>query len=62
MADEHIDEGIGRIKQAAAGSLTGDQSLKNEGKTGQAKASLKDRFDKAADNAKDLLNRNKSLN
>ncbi len=58
MADKHADEGKGRIKEAA-GSLTGDDSLKNEGKTDQAKASLKDNVDKAADKAKDLLNRNK---
>jgi uncharacterized protein YjbJ (UPF0337 family) len=48
MADKHIDEGKGRIKQAA-GSLTDDQSLKNEGKVDQAKASIKDKVDKVAD-------------
>jgi len=58
MTDKHADEGKGRIKEAA-GSLTGDDRLKNEGKTDQAKASLKDNVDKAADKAKDLLNRNK---
>jgi uncharacterized protein YjbJ (UPF0337 family) len=30
MADKHVDDGEGRIKQAA-GSLTDDKSLKNEG-------------------------------
>ena len=34
MADKHVDEGKGRIKEAA-GSLTGDRSLKNEGKVDQ---------------------------
>jgi uncharacterized protein YjbJ (UPF0337 family) len=48
MADKHIDEGKGRVKEAA-GSLTDDKSLKNEGKVDQAKASVKDKVDKAAD-------------
>jgi uncharacterized protein YjbJ (UPF0337 family) len=48
MADKHIDEGKGRVKEAA-GSLTGDRSMKNEGKVDQAKASVKDTVDKAAD-------------
>lgn len=48
MADKHIDEGKGRLKQAA-GSLTDDRSLKNEGKADQAKATVKDEVDKVAD-------------
>jgi uncharacterized protein YjbJ (UPF0337 family) len=48
MADKHVDEGKGRIKEAA-GSLTGDQSLKNEGRVDQAKSSVKDKVDKVAD-------------
>ena len=48
MADKHIDEGKGRLKQAA-GSLTDDQSLKNEGKADQAKATVKDEVDKVVD-------------
>ena len=48
MADKHIDEGKGRVKEAA-GSLTDDKSLKNEGKVDQAKASVKDKVDKVAD-------------
>ena len=48
MADKHVDEGKGRVKEAA-GSLTGDRSLKNEGKADQAKATVKDKVDKAAD-------------
>lgn len=58
MADKNVDEGKGRIKEAA-GSLTGDDSLKNEGKADQAKASVKDSVDKVADKAKDLLDRDK---
>jgi uncharacterized protein YjbJ (UPF0337 family) len=48
MADKHIDEGKGRLKQAA-GSLTDDQRLKNEGKGDQAKATVKDKVDKVID-------------
>ena len=50
MADKHIDEGKGRLKQAA-GSLTDDRSLKNEGKADQAKATAKDKdkVDKVVD-------------
>ncbi len=48
MADKHVDEGKGRIKEAA-GSLTGDRSLKNEGKVDQGKATVKDKVDKVAD-------------
>ena len=58
MADKNVDEGKGRIKEAA-GSLTGDDSLKNEGKADQTKASVKDSVDKVADKAKDLLDRDK---
>lgn len=54
MSDKHIDEAKGRIKEAA-GSLTDDDNLKNEGKTDQAKASLKDTADKLADKAKNAL-------
>ena len=48
MADKHVDEGKGRIKQAAA-SLTNDRGLRNEGKVDRGKATLKDKVDKAAD-------------
>jgi uncharacterized protein YjbJ (UPF0337 family) len=48
MADKHIDEGKGRVKEAA-GSLTDDKSLKNEGRVDRAKASIKDKVDKAGD-------------
>jgi uncharacterized protein YjbJ (UPF0337 family) len=51
---KNVDEGKGRLKEAA-GSLTGDQDLKHEGKADQAKASVKDKVDKAADKVKDLL-------
>jgi uncharacterized protein YjbJ (UPF0337 family) len=48
MSDKHADEAKGRIKEAA-GSLTGDSDLKNEGKVDQAKSSVKDGVDKVAD-------------
>jgi len=48
MSDKNIDEGKGRLKEAA-GSLTGDDSLKNEGKVDQAKSTVKDGVDKVAD-------------
>jgi uncharacterized protein YjbJ (UPF0337 family) len=58
MTDKKIDEGMGRVKEAA-GSLTGNDDLKNEGKTDRAASSAKDKVDKAADAAKDLLGRDK---
>ena len=48
MADRHVDEGKGRVKEAA-GSLTGDRGLKNEGKVDRGKATIKDKIDKVAD-------------
>ena len=48
MTDKHVDKTKGRLKEAA-GSLTGDRSLKNEGKADQAKAKVKDTVDKVAD-------------
>jgi uncharacterized protein YjbJ (UPF0337 family) len=48
MTDKHVDEVTGRVKEAA-GSLTGDKDLKNEGKVDQAKSSVKDTVDKVAD-------------
>jgi uncharacterized protein YjbJ (UPF0337 family) len=48
MTDKNVDEAKGRVKEAA-GSLTGDKDLKNEGKVDQAKSSVKDAVDKVAD-------------
>jgi uncharacterized protein YjbJ (UPF0337 family) len=56
MSDKHTDEGKGRLKEAA-GSLTGDDDLKNEGKADQAKASVKDKVDRAAEKVKGALDR-----
>ena len=48
MTDKHVDKGKGRMKEAA-GSLTGDSHLKNEGRADQAKAKVKDTVDKVGD-------------
>ena len=56
--DKNVDEGKGRLKEAA-GSLTGDQDLKHEGKADQAKASVKDEIDRAAEKVKDVLDRDR---
>ena len=48
MDNKHVDEGKGRLKEAA-GSLTDDRQLKNEGKVDRGKATLKDKVDKVAD-------------
>jgi uncharacterized protein YjbJ (UPF0337 family) len=54
--DKNLDEGKGRLKEAA-GSLTDDDDLKNEGKVDRAKASAKDKIDRVADRAKEALHR-----
>jgi uncharacterized protein YjbJ (UPF0337 family) len=56
--DKNVDEGAGRLKEAA-GSLLDDDELKNEGKTDRAKASVKDKIDQAADKAKEVLDRDR---
>ena len=48
------DKAKGRIKEAA-GALTGDRKLKNEGKIDQAAGSVKDAVGKVADKAKRAL-------
>lgn len=44
----------GRAKEAA-GAVTDNDDLKNEGKMDQAKASIKDKIDNVADKVKDKL-------
>ncbi len=51
----NVDEGKGRLKEAA-GDLTGDQDLKNEGKVDKATGSIKDKVSDAADKLKDVAN------
>jgi uncharacterized protein YjbJ (UPF0337 family) len=48
MTDKHIDKAKGRVKEAA-GALTGDRHLQNEGRVDQAKGSAKNAIDKIAD-------------
>ena len=50
----NADEARGRVKEAA-GDLTGDKSLKNEGKADRAAGKTKDAVDKGADKVKDVL-------
>ena len=55
MADGDKDELKGRAKEAG-GALTGDDSLKNEGKVDRATGSVKDAVGGAADKVKDAVN------
>jgi uncharacterized protein YjbJ (UPF0337 family) len=48
MTDKHIDKAMGRVKEAA-GALTGNRRLKNEGQDDQAKSSVKNAADKLVD-------------
>jgi uncharacterized protein YjbJ (UPF0337 family) len=50
------DDLKGRAKEAA-GDLTDNQDLKNEGKTDRAAGKVKEGVDKAADKVKDALGR-----
>jgi len=58
MGDGDKDEAKGRVKEAA-GDLTGDDSLKNEGKVDRASGSVKDKVGDAADKVKDTIRRDK---
>jgi uncharacterized protein YjbJ (UPF0337 family) len=49
------DDMKGRTKEAA-GSLTGDRSLKNEGKVDRASGKVKDAADSVSDKVKDAVN------
>jgi uncharacterized protein YjbJ (UPF0337 family) len=54
MSDGTMDEAKGRVKEAA-GDLTGNQDLKDEGKVDRASGKVKDAVGGVADKAKDLL-------
>jgi uncharacterized protein YjbJ (UPF0337 family) len=58
MSDEvrNTDDAKGRVKEAA-GNLTGDKDLKNEGKVDQAGGKAKDGIEKLTDRVKDVLHR-----
>lgn len=53
--EEKIDEAKGRVKEAA-GDLTDDDRLKDEGKVDKASASIKEKVDDVADKVKDAVN------
>jgi uncharacterized protein YjbJ (UPF0337 family) len=56
MADDGtMDDAKGRVKEAA-GDLTNDDSLKNEGKVDRATGGVKDAVGGAADKVKDVVN------
>ncbi len=57
MSDGTIDDAKGRIKEAA-GDLTDDKGLKNEGKVDQAAGAVKDKVGDAAGAVKDAVNPN----
>ncbi len=52
----NTDDAKGRVKEAA-GNLTGDDDLKNEGKVDQAAGTVKDKVGDAADKVKDTVTR-----
>ena len=58
MSDDvrNTDDAKGRVKEAA-GSLTGDDDLKREGKVDQGTGKVKDGVEKVADKVKDALKR-----
>ena len=51
-----MDDLKGRAKEAA-GDLTNDRDLKNEGKLDQVKSKVKDKTDDAIDKVKDAVTR-----
>ena len=54
MADEKLDQGKGRVKEAA-GDLSGDQDLKNEGKVDRTSGTVNEKVGDAADKVKDAV-------
>jgi uncharacterized protein YjbJ (UPF0337 family) len=55
MGDGKFDEMKGRVKEAA-GDLTDDEDLENEGKVDRAGGTVKDKIGKATDKVKDAIN------
>jgi uncharacterized protein YjbJ (UPF0337 family) len=56
--DGKIDEAKGRVKQAA-GDLTDNDSLRDEGRVDRAAGSVKDKVGDVADKIKDVVNPDK---
>jgi uncharacterized protein YjbJ (UPF0337 family) len=57
MSGGTIDDAKGRVKQAA-GDITDDDSLKNEGRVDKATGKVKDAVEGASDKVKDVVNPN----
>ena len=55
MGDGTSDDIKGRVKEAG-GALTGDDSLKREGKVDQGVGTVKDKIGDAGDKIKDVVN------
>ena len=55
MGDGAVDKTKGNLKEAG-GDLTGDDSLKREGKVDKATGKVKDAIGGASDKAKDVAN------
>jgi uncharacterized protein YjbJ (UPF0337 family) len=55
MGDGTMDDAKGRVKEAA-GDLTDNDSLKNEGKVDKTVGSVKDKIGDAGDAVKDVVN------
>jgi uncharacterized protein YjbJ (UPF0337 family) len=55
MGDGGMDDAKGRVKEAA-GDLTDNDSLKNEGKVDKATGAVKDKIGDAGDAVKDVVN------
>jgi uncharacterized protein YjbJ (UPF0337 family) len=55
-ADGKMDDYKGRAKEAA-GDLTGDRDLQNEGKVDRTSGSMKNKVGQAADKVKGLFNK-----
>ncbi|MDW5594581.1 CsbD family protein [Conexibacter stalactiti] len=58
MDDGTFDKAKGDVKKAA-GELTDDQDLKNEGRVDKAEGGIKGKIDEAADKLKHALHRDK---
>ena len=52
----NLDNAKGRVKEAA-GDISGDKDLENEGKVDQVVGDVKEKFGNAADKVKDALHK-----
>lgn len=57
-APKNVDDAKGRVKDAA-GSLTGDDELKQEGKVDKAVGGVKDAVDNVASKLKDAVDKDR---